>query len=81
MLSEEVSFLNKAAIQFTLTNLPKGTNVIIDGSGARYIDPDVLEIIYNYKQHAHTKDINVQLKDIKEKYDIPSLKELIYNPN
>lgn len=81
VLSEEVSFLNKAAIQFTLTNLPKGTNVIIDGSGARYIDPDVLEIIYNYKQHAHTKDINVQLKDIKEKYDIPSLKELVYNPN
>ncbi len=81
VLSEEVSFLNKAAIQFTLTHLPKGSSVIIDGSNARYIDPDVLEIIHNYKQNAYTKEIGVQLKDIKDKYDIPRLKELIYNPN
>jgi MFS superfamily sulfate permease-like transporter len=81
VLSEEVSFLNKAAIQYTLTNLPKGSNVIIDGSNARYIDPDVLEIIHNYKQHAHTKEIGVELQDIKMKYDIPKLKELVYSPN
>lgn len=81
VLSEEVSFLNKAAIQYTLTNLPKASNVVIDGSNARYIDPDVLEIIYNYRNNAFTKDISVQLKDIKDKYDIPKLQELIYSPD
>jgi MFS superfamily sulfate permease-like transporter len=80
-LAEEVSFLNKAAIQITLTSLPKGSDVIIDGSNSRYIDPDVLEIIQNYKHNAYTKGIIVQLKDIKDQYDVPPLKELMYNPN
>lgn len=81
VLSEEVSFLNKAAIQYTLTNLPADANVIIDGSSSRYIDPDVLEIIGNYRHNAYTKNNNVELKDIKTKYDIPKLKELIYSPD
>ncbi|MDF2431563.1 MAG: hypothetical protein JWP44_1194 [Mucilaginibacter sp.] len=78
-LAEEVSFLNKAAIQVTLTNLPKNTHVIIDGSNSRFIDPDVLEIINNYKQNAYTKAITVELESIKSVYDVPKLKELIYN--
>lgn len=77
-LAEEVSFLNKAAIQITLTSLPKESDVIIDGSQSRYIDPDVLEIIQNFKHNAFTKGIIVQLQGIKERYDIPPLKELIY---
>jgi MFS superfamily sulfate permease-like transporter len=80
-LAEEVSFLNKAAIQVTLTSLPKGADVVIDGSNSRYIDPDVLEIIHNYKHNAYTKGIIVQLQEIKDKYDVPPLKELMYNPN
>ena len=76
-LAEEVSFLNKAAIQVTLTSLPKETEVIIDGSNSRYIDPDVLEIIHNFKHNAYTKGIIVQFENIKERYDIPKMKELI----
>jgi MFS superfamily sulfate permease-like transporter len=79
-LAEEVSFLNKAAIQVTLTSLPQGSDVVIDGSNSRYIDPDVLETIHNYKHNAYTKGIVVQLLDIKDKYDVPKLKELIYKP-
>lgn len=79
-LAEEVSFLNKGAIQYTLTHLPKDSSVIIDGSQARYIDPDVLEIIHNFKENAHTKGILVNLENIREKYDVPSLKELVYKP-
>lgn len=77
-LAEEVSFLNKAAIQVTLTSFPKGADVIIDGSNSRFIDSDVLEIIHNYKHNAYTKGIIVQLVDIKDKYDVPPFKELIY---
>jgi MFS superfamily sulfate permease-like transporter len=79
-LAEEVSFLNKAAIQVTLTSMPAGSDVIIDGTNSRYIDPDVLEIIQNFKHNAYTKGIIVQLVNIKDKYDVPRLKELMYNP-
>lgn len=79
-LAEEVSFLNKAAISYTLNHLPKESDVIIDGSSSRYIDPDVLEIIHNFKHNAYSKGIIVQLKNIKHKYDIPQLKDMIYTP-
>jgi MFS superfamily sulfate permease-like transporter len=72
-LAEEVSFLNKAAIQVLLTGIPKETNVIIDGSNARYIDPDVLETIFNYKHNAYTKGIIVTLEHIKSHYVVPKL--------
>jgi MFS superfamily sulfate permease-like transporter len=78
-LAEEVSFLNKAAIQVTLTNLPKESHVVIDGTNARFIDPDVLEIINNYKHNAYTKGIIVELENIKPIYEVPKLKELMYN--
>ncbi|RYY34173.1 MAG: SulP family inorganic anion transporter [Sphingobacteriaceae bacterium] len=77
-LSEEVSFLNKASIQVMLTGLPKSSDVIIDGSNSLYIDPDVLEIIENFKHNAYTKGIIVQLKNIKHKYDLPKMDELKY---
>lgn len=77
-LSEEVSFLNKAAIQYTLNNLPQETDVKIDGTNCRYIDPDVLEVIHNFKHHAFTKAIIVELVNIKDKYEVPKLNELIY---
>jgi MFS superfamily sulfate permease-like transporter len=72
-LAEEVSFLNKAAIQVLLTGIPKETNVIIDGSNSRFIDPDVLETIFNYKHNAYTKGIIVTLENIKSHYAVPKL--------
>jgi MFS superfamily sulfate permease-like transporter len=72
-LAEEVSFLNKAAIQVLLTGIPKETNVIIDGSNSRFIDPDVLETIFNYKHNAYTKGIIVTLENIKSYYTVPKL--------
>ncbi|SER70694.1 SulP family inorganic anion transporter [Pedobacter rhizosphaerae] len=72
-LAEEVSFLNKAAIQVVLMNIPKETNVIIDGTNSRFIDPDVLETIYNYKHNAYTKGIIVTLENIKKQYNVPKL--------
>ena len=76
-LAQEVSFLNKAAIQYTLTHLPAESDVIIDGTDARYIDKDVLEIIDNFKHNAYTKATIVQLVNIKDYYEIPPLKEMV----
>ena len=80
-LAEEVTFLNKAAIQLMLTKLPNESEVVIDGSNSKYIDPDVIEIIQNYKHNAYSKGIIVRLHEIKSKYDMPRLKELNYEPN
>lgn len=79
-LSEEVSFLNKGAIQYTLTHLPAGVKIIIDGSNSKYIDPDVLEIIENFHKHAHTKKITVELQHIHKTYNLPKLQDLVVKP-
>ena len=75
-LAQDVSFLNKAAIQYTLKHLPAESDVIIDGTDAKFIDKDVLEIIDNFKHNAYTKATIVQLVNIKDHYEIPPLKEM-----
>jgi MFS superfamily sulfate permease-like transporter len=70
-LSEEVSFLNKAAIRETLDHLPENANVIIDAANTDYIDFDVLELIKEFKNiKAPLKKITVQLEGFKEVYHI-----------
>jgi MFS superfamily sulfate permease-like transporter len=76
-LAQEVSFLNKAAIQYTLNNLPAESDVVIDGTESRFIDKDVLEIIKNFKHNAYSKASIVKLVNIKEHYEIPPLKDMI----
>jgi carbonic anhydrase len=60
VLSEEVSFLNKGSILETLTAIPNGSHVTIDGSKSREIDFDVLEVIQEFKQFtAPERNINL----------------------
>ena len=68
VLSEEVSFLNKASILKTLDELPEDSHVIIDGSRSRYIDYDVLEVINDFKDTAKLRNIKFELKKIKDVY-------------
>jgi len=65
-LSENVSFLNKANIILTLDQLPHGSKVIIDGSQSAFIDYDVLEAIYNFKESSIDKNIRLELVNIPE---------------
>jgi MFS superfamily sulfate permease-like transporter len=70
-LSEEVSFLNKAAIRQTLDHIPEGAVVIIDASKTRYIDFDILELIKEFRDiKAPLKNIELELRGFKEKYKI-----------
>lgn len=78
-LSEEVSFLNKAAIQQTLYNLPKGIDtIIIDGSKSRFIDKDVISVIKDFEHNALSKGKSVELKEIvnQKKVKQDSIKKL-----
>jgi MFS superfamily sulfate permease-like transporter len=70
-LSEEVSFLNKAAIRQTLDHMPQKSSVILDASNTRYIDYDVLEIIKEFRDiKAPLKNIKLELAGFKEAYKI-----------
>lgn len=61
ILSEHVTFLNKAGIQRSLQKLPEGAHVILDATRTHDIHPDVLEIIDDFRETAHQKDITLDL--------------------
>ena len=65
-LSEHVSFLNKANLQLTLENLPDNKNVIVDGTLSKYIDPDALEVIHDFKEVSAERNILCTLKNIPD---------------
>lgn len=70
-LSEEVSFLNKAAIRETLDHMPAHSTVVIDASHTDYIDFDVLELIKEFRDiKVPLKKITVKLEGFHEKYQI-----------
>jgi len=64
VLSEHVSFLNKASLQQTLDDLPANSEVIIDGSQAVEIDFDALNILYDFQEAAKDKNITFKLENI-----------------
>ncbi len=68
-LSQEVSFLNKAAIKLTLEHLPENSKVLIDASDTAYIDFDVLESIREFaRDKAKKKGIQLTLTGFRDKY-------------
>lgn len=75
-LAQEVSFLNKGAIEYILTHVPPNKTVIIDGTASLFIDKDVLDAIFNFEHHANTKNIKVELINIHERYSVPKLHDV-----
>lgn len=70
-LAQEVSFLNKAAIKYTLNEIPANSKVVIDASDTVYIAHDVLDLIQEFKDYK-AKEINVKVKLVgfKEAYEL-----------
>ena len=72
MLSEDVTFLNKASIQRTLGQIPDNTKIEIDASNTHFIHPDVIEIIEDFVINAKTRDIEVKVIDLyNEVHKVP----------
>jgi len=68
-LSEQVSFLNKAALELSLDELEPGAQVMIDARNSEYIDPDILHLIQDFRdQKAKARDIQLSLIGFKEHY-------------
>lgn len=67
-LAEEVTFLNKAAIQKQLYSMPKNIDSItIDGRKSKFIDKDVIEVIKDFELNAISKGISIELIDVTYK--------------
>jgi SulP family sulfate permease len=66
-LSEHVTFINKGSIALKLSNIENDANVVIDGKDAHFIDLDVLEILYDFKENSIQRSINVQFKNIPQR--------------
>jgi MFS superfamily sulfate permease-like transporter len=61
ILSEDVSFLNKASLQRTLGSLPPGARVVIDGSQVVDLDPDIDEILKDAVVRAPRQGVEIEL--------------------
>lgn len=70
-LANQVSFLNKAALNRVLNDASDGSHMLIDASGSDYIDPDVLGLIREFKDtKGPARDITVSLRGFRPKYQL-----------
>lgn len=68
VLSEEVTFLNKASIMLTLDHVAPNSEVVIDASRSVNIDDDVLEIIHEFRSNAKYKNIKITAIDLDKHF-------------
>jgi carbonic anhydrase/SulP family sulfate permease len=68
-LPDQVSFLNRAALETALREVPQGGHVLLDASGTDYIDPDVLDLIRDFKEQiAPAHGVRVSLRGFRDEY-------------
>lgn len=68
-LANQVSFLNRAAIDQALERIPSGGHVLLDAQNTVYIDPDILSLIRDFKDKTGpARNIRVSLRGFREKY-------------
>jgi carbonic anhydrase/SulP family sulfate permease len=70
-LANQVSFLNRAALRRTLDSIPRGKHVLIDAHDTVYIDPDILDLIREYRDAiGPARGIKVSTRGFRDKYGI-----------
>ena len=68
-LANQVSFLNRAAIERLFNSLRQESRLLIDASDSDYIDPDVLSLIRDFRNNvAPRRGVHVNLRGFKTKY-------------
>ena len=65
-LSNDVTFLNKAALQKVLAELPDDTHVEINATNNHFIHHDIIEIIEDFKVSAGFRNIEVEVINLYE---------------
>jgi MFS superfamily sulfate permease-like transporter len=68
-LANQVSFLNRASLEKTLHEVPRGGHVLLDARSTDYIDPDVLDLIEDFKKTtAAAHGVKLSLAGFKDSY-------------
>lgn len=68
VLSEQVTFLNKAHLNEFFNKIKPGASVWIDASQTRYIEQDCLEILQDFKVKAAADGISCTITGLKDHY-------------
>ncbi len=62
---QDVSFLNREEMRQYLDAVPDGGELIVDATGANYVDPDIREDIARFIDSAPSRGIVVELRDVE----------------
>lgn len=70
-LPQQVSFLNRAALQSALDKIPRDTHLLIDASISNFIDPDILALLRDYQQQTGpVRGVKVSTKGFRSRMGI-----------
>jgi carbonic anhydrase len=70
-LANQVSFLNRAAMNRILDQIPRGGHVLIDATETDYIDGDLLELIHDFERKvAPSRGVTVSLQGFHDRYQM-----------
>ncbi|WP_435007917.1 bifunctional SulP family inorganic anion transporter/carbonic anhydrase [Tundrisphaera lichenicola] len=70
-LANQVSFLNRAALDLALDGIPSGGHVLLDARNTDYIDPDLLSLIRDFEhQRGPARGVQVSLIGFRQKYQL-----------
>ncbi len=70
-LANQVSFLNRAALDTIFNQAKPGSKLLLDASESDYIDPDVLSLIREFKEETGpARGLSVGLRGFRDKYDL-----------
>jgi len=61
-LHKDVSFLNKAPLKNKLAQIPENSFVIINGYKAKFIDQDIQDVLNDFIESAHEKNIKLDIE-------------------
>ncbi|GAB4132461.1 MAG: hypothetical protein Fur0041_03800 [Bacteroidia bacterium] len=64
--NKDVTFVNKAELIQKLNSVPENCALIVNGSKAKFIDDDIIEVLQDFKLTAKAKNIELFLEDIPE---------------
>lgn len=70
-LANQVSFFSRPALEKSLESIPTGGHVLIDARETDYIDPDVLDLLKEFRDKvAPARSVDVSLVGFKDQYDV-----------
>lgn len=70
-LPNQVSFLNRPALERVLRSVPEGGHVLLDATHTDYIDPDVLHLIRDFKDNvSQLQGCHVSLRGFRSEYKL-----------